>query len=169
MNVCISELIKTTKKIEERIDQLKRLRNECVTYSYLKDEKPIIPETNLLDITKQIHKLQDKVIYLRNKIAYLNATIQVPEFGISLGGCIIKLGQLKAEAEIFKGFSERQSITRQTIGFKGEVEYTQINYNIEEAKAIYKEMNDTISKLQMAIDRCNLNTMVDIPDRYLIY
>ena len=168
MKVCISELLKTVKKIEERIVQLKQLRFENATYSYTKGEEPIIPEISPEDVTAQISELQNKVVFLRNKIAYLNATVEVPEFNTTLGGCIIMLGQCKSELPFYNVLANKQPLSRQTT-LKGEVEYTKINYNIDYFKQLYDKTNDKISKLQMTIDRYNLNTMIDIDDTYLQY
>lgn len=168
MQVCISELLKTVKKIEERVSQLKALRSENATYSYVKDEKPIIPEITPEEITKQINELQNKIVFLRNKIAYLNSTAIVPEFNTTLGGCIVMLGQCKGELPNYNTLANKQSLSRQTT-YKGEVEYTQINYDMDYFKQLYDNTNDKISKLQMAIDRYNLNTMIDIDEEYLQY
>jgi len=168
MKVCISELLKTVKKIEERIVQLKQLRFENATYSYTKGEEPIIPEISPEDVTAQISELQNKVVFLRNKIAYLNSTVEVPEFNTTLGGCIIMLGQCKSELQDYNVLANKQPLSRKTT-YNGEVEYTKVNYNIDYFKQLYDKTNDKISKLQMTIDRYNLNTMVDVDDVYLQY
>lgn len=168
MKVCISELLKTVKKIEERIIQLKQLRFENATYSYTKDEEPIIPEISPENVTAQISELQNKVVFLRNKIAYLNSTVEVPEFNTTLGGCIIMLGQCKSELQDYNVLANKQPLSRKTT-YNGEVEYTKVNYNIDYFKQLYDKTNDKISKLQMTIDRYNLNTMVDVDDVYLQY
>jgi hypothetical protein len=168
MNVCISELLKTVKKLEEKVSQLKSLRNENATYSYIKDEKPIIPELNPKEITKQIAELQDKIIYLRNKIAYLNSTVEVDGFETTLGGCIVMLGQCKGELQVINILANKPSISRRTV-YNGDVEYTEVNYDINYFKELYDTTNDKISRLQMTIDRYNLNTMFDIDTYYLQY
>jgi hypothetical protein len=69
---------------------------------------------------------------------------------------------------ILKSLSNRQTKTRNTT-YSGEVEYTEVTYDIELIKSYYKGTNDRVSQLQMAIDRCNLNPVIEVNEEALKY
>jgi hypothetical protein len=168
MQVCISELLKTVKKIEEKVNEKKTLREKCAFKTYIKNEVAIEPEFYVFDLTNDIYLLQEKIRYIRNLIAKLNSTTTVPEFNKTLGECIVWLGQSKDELGRLRAFSNKQTKTRST-SYSGEVEYTEITYDIKEIKNWYSIVDKRISELQMAIDRCNLNPVVEIDEKYLKY
>lgn len=62
--------------------------------------------------------------------------------------------------------ANKQSLSRQTT-FKGEVEYTKINYNIDYFKQLCDITNDKISKLQMTIESSKRKKMYRL--RYVFF
>lgn len=168
MKVCISELLKTANKMKEKVEELRSIRREGSIYSYITGEDPLIPDINVIKITEEIAEIEHKIRYLRNLIAKLNSTTTIEKTGETLGSCIVRLGQAKNEISHLREFINRQPKIRRTT-FKDQIEYTKINYNIDDIKDIYKKMQDLISDLQMEIDRCNLNTTVDVDEEFLKY
>ena len=163
MKMCVSEIIKTVKKIEEETQELKRLRSENATYSYVMNEVPIKPQHEFMEISYTIYRNQKKIRYLRNLIAQINSSTTVEHFNQTLGECIVHLGQTKQEISDLQRYINKQQKSRTTT-YSGDVEYTELNYNSKDVELLFNQLKLLLSKLQIEIDRTNLNTYREAPE-----
>ena len=163
MQICVSEIIKTVKKIEEETHELKKLRSENATYSYVMNEVPIKPQYEFMDINHKIYENQRKIRYLRNLIAQINSSTIVEHFGQTLGECIVHLGQTKQEISDLQRYINKQQKSRSTT-YSGDVEYTELNYISKDVESLFNQLKLRLSKLQIDIDRTNLNTYREVPE-----
>lgn len=153
--------MKDLKKInEEKSLLIDKEMDQCII-KYVSEADKIIPEYNYDETRQKIDALNKREIYLRGLLLRANATVIVPEFGMTIGACLIYLAQLEEKARILKVLSCKQPKTR-TLQFQKQVEYSEAIYDIEKAKKDYDNVKDEIVKLQMAIDRINLTNLIEV-------
>ena len=109
-----------------------------------------------------VKDIDTKTRQLRHKLHLANATVQVPEFGITIGECIILMAQLGKEKALLARMARREKKERRQPGFGSTVEWAVLNYDKDECRTKLKEVGDEITSLQMAIDRINLTHMVEV-------
>ena len=87
--------------------------------------------------------------------------MQLDGFGVSICEGLILLAQYRKEYDRLSRLATRDQVTRR-ITPNGVLEYTECLYDVKEAAKAQKELNARIGKLQVAIDRANLVTEIDI-------
>ncbi len=85
----------------------------------------------------------------------------VDGFGVTIGEALVMLAQLQSERERTEFLASQKKISRR-ITQNGVLEYTECLYDPEKAKADSQALRKKISDLQMAIDRTNLNNIIEI-------
>ena len=65
------------------------------------------------------------------------------------------------ELKVLEPLARKEPLTR-TSTFNGVVEYTVLNYAKEECVSRLQWVKETLSGLQIAIDRANLTNMIDV-------
>ena len=164
MKVCISELLKKVKDYESQVNELQAARNKDARITYIQGEEPIKPEKTFVEYTDKIRTIQDKIMNLRWIIADTNLiTVSEDNNDLSLAEMIVSLGQVSSELRYFEMFSKLKPKDRKTT-FQNTVEYTEITYDLNDVKKQYDELKALKTKLQMEIDRLNLNTFIEIDD-----
>lgn len=98
---------------------------------------------------------------LKHLLNYSNATTVVEDFGMTLGECLVYMAQLNYEKIILDRLARRERIKRHST-MNGVIEYTVVNYDINECKQRLQVIQDMIAKLQISIDRTNLTNLIDI-------
>lgn len=162
MKICISELIKTTKELEDSVKILKNIRNKNATVKYLKNEEKIAPEKDFDECTIEIEKINEQIRKNRKVLAELNCSTVSDGFNLTLAELIVKLGQLTSEIISFENFTNKQKLSRTSKLYDNTVEYEEICYDLDKAKKKLSELKKEKMKIQMEIDRLNLNTFIDI-------
>lgn len=166
MKVCISELLKTVKEYENKVSQLNQLRRESSSVTYSKEETPIEPEYSVETLTCQIENYRTEIRKLRQLIAKLNLETVSEVTSMSLAETITYLGQISSEISSFEGFERMQPKSRRTSGLRGEVEFTEIRFDKEWVKEKVEYLKTWKNRLQMEIDRLNLNTFTETELKY---
>jgi hypothetical protein len=161
MKLCNSEIIKRIKALDE---EKRRILGEESTNCTTKYQK----EFDLIDLgydfnatRKAVEGINREVIKLKHALNVANATVSVPEFDMTIGECIVYMAQLTAEKRVVESMSMTPAKTRATT-YGGVIEYTVANYDIGECKQKLNDINETICKLQVSIDRVNLSHTIEI-------
>jgi hypothetical protein len=155
MKLCNSEIIKKVKDLDEQKYRiLSEERNNC-TSKYQKESDLIDLGYNFAVTRKNIEEINREIVKFKHALNVANATVNVPEFNITIGECIVYMAQLNSEKRVLEAMSQKSSKSRETT-YGGVIEYTITNYDIEECKQKLLEINDIVRKLQISIDRGNL-------------
>ena len=161
MKLCNAEVIKRIKDLEyeKQIILLDEQANCRTTYQ---------TETDMIDAGYDFAKTRENIAYFNKEIMKLkhalnvsNSTVIVEEFGLTIGECLVYMAQLNNEKNVLEMMSRFQSKSRHTT-YTGTVEYTVTNYDVEACKAELTKIKDTVRRLQLAIDRVNLNNVIEI-------
>ena len=169
MKMCCTEIMKNIKDLEKRKSQLVDFerRNDCDTY--LSGEKVVSTPYSYEDTKKELSQIDSVIRYLKVSLAKSNIETILDDFNISISEGLIYLSQLNKALYDLQIQASRDELTRKTAYARRDdvVEYTKIKYDLNKAKEVYKKTLQTIYKLQMAIDRSNLLTYIDLDENKL--
>ena len=161
MKVCIAEAMKLIKDLEEEKELLIYGENRRSTVSYKEGEDKVLPDYNYQNTRTRIAELDGEVRRIKYIISKANCEVQLDHFGISICEGLILLAQYRKEYDRLSRLATRDQVTRR-ITPNGVLEYTECLYNVKEAEKAQKELNTTIGKLQVAIDKANLVSEIEI-------
>ena len=161
MKLCNAEIMKKVKLLEQAKNDLlmEEQRIHKVTYQTEKDK--VDYGYNFSETRKNIEDIDSEIRKLKRLLNYSNATTIVEEFEMTLGECLVYMAQLNNELRVLEPLARKESLTR-TSTYNGVVEYTILNYDKAECQAKLQWVKDTLSGLQIAIDRTNLTNMIDV-------
>lgn len=164
MQKCLKEIIKQIAALEQQKEEVLSDEVQNSVTKYGSNEEIPVPEYSFSTVRAQIEDIDVKIRRLRHKLHLANATVQVPEFGMTIGESIIMMAQLGKEKTLLTRMARREKKERRQPGFGSTVEWIVLNYDKDECRKKLKEVVDVITSLQMAIDRINLTHMVEVED-----
>ena len=161
MKMCHSEVIKYIKELESKKRVLLRQESNDCTYSYQNETNKIVPNYNYKKTRQAVDALDTKIRKLRHALAVANCTVMVEEFDVTLGEALVMLAQYQSKCELLSEMSSRQQISQRS-SYGGLMEVTCCNYDVEKVLKEYEELRLVIGRLQVAIDRANLTSFVEV-------
>lgn len=161
MKVCNAEAMKKIKGLEEELNKIKYNEETNCTISYKEGEEKNLPNYNYLETRKNIERINKEIRNIKNALQVANSTYKIDIFNITIGEALVYLAQLNNEYSSLNNLSTKNKISRR-ITQNGVVEYTECIYDPEQVKKEEKELYEKIGKLQVAIDRANLNCIIEI-------
>lgn len=161
MKICHMEAMKMIKELEQQKNNLIANEDKCCTVSYREDEEKVALNYNYNETRAKIKEIDDRMRMIKSKMAKSNCTVLVDDFNITIGEALVLLAQMQNEIIQLDFLSEKKQLTRR-ITYNGVLEYTECNYDVEEVKSESQALRTKVGKLQVAIDRANLVTEIDI-------
>lgn len=161
MKMCHSEVIKYIKELENKKRVLLRQEENDCRYSYQNEVSKIVPNYSYKKTRQAVDALDTQIRKLRHALAVANCTVMVDEFGVTLGEALVMLAQYQSKCELLSDMSSRQQISQRS-SYSGLMEITCCNYDVEKALKDYEELRLVIGRLQVAIDRANLTSYVEV-------
>jgi len=160
MKLCLKEIMKRITLLEQLKNEV--LSNERIRLSttYATGEEKIPVDYSFSDTRKTVTELDEAIRFLKHKLHYANATVEVAEFGMTLGECIIYMAQLNNEKFNLELMARREQKSRRTVQ-GGVVEWTELNYDLAECAEAVKKITETVMQLQLVIDRTNLTYEIE--------
>ena len=161
MKLCNAELMKKVKLLEQAKNDIlaEERRIHQVTYQTEKDK--FDNGYNFADTRKKVDDIEAEIRKYKRLLNHSNATTMVEEFDMTLGECLVYMAQLNRQVYTLDELSKKEPLTRRST-INGVIEYTALNYDKAECQAKLKWVQETISKLQVAIDRTNLTNMIEV-------
>ena len=161
MKLCNAEVIKKIKDLEEQKQEILSDEQKNCTTTYQTETDMIDTGYDFGKTRKAVESLNKEIIKLKHALNVSNSTVIVEEFGLTIGECLVYMAQLNNEKSVLERLSRNRSKSRATL-YNGSVEYTITNYDVEICKSELNAIKETVRKLQLAIDRVNLNNMIEI-------
>jgi hypothetical protein len=161
MKLCNAEVIKKIKDLEEQKQEILSDEQENCTTTYQTETDMIDTGYDFGQTRKAVENLNREIMRLKHKLNVSNSTVIVEEFGLTIGECLVCMAQLNNERSVLETLSRNRSKSRATL-YNGTVEYTVTNYDVDLCKTELNAVKETVRKLQLAIDRVNLNNMIEI-------
>ena len=162
MKKCNTELMKEIKKLEERKNDILLLEKTECKVTYINKESKIETNYDYISVNQELDSIDLKIRNIKKLLAYSNATTIVPEYNMTIGECIIYLAQLNVKKNKLQEMANQPKIKRISSSYTTKVEYEEIVYDIDKVKEDFNKIIDDINNLQMAIDRCNLNNLIEV-------
>lgn len=150
---------KLIKKLEQEknilTDKISKMSTFVVAvtenYDQIKAEQEA--EFNLNETILQIDEIDKKIITIRHAKSMFNNSV-VMKNGLTVGDNIIRLAILEREKNIYSRLATRQKKTRNT-SINKDIEYTYLNYDLEDAKKKYDSVYTEISEIQEELNIVN--------------
>lgn len=150
---------KLIKKLEQEkgilTDKISKMSTFIVAitenYDQIKAEQEA--EFNLNETISQIDEIDKKIITIRHAKSLFNNSV-VMKNGLTVGDNIIRLAILEKEKGIYSGLATRQKKKRNT-SLNKDIEYTYLNYDLEDAKKKYDSVYAEISEIQEELNIVN--------------
>lgn len=161
MKVCHSEAMKKVKELEEQKKLLIYNENKRCTVSYKEGEEKTPVDYDYAKCRKETEKLDSETRRIKHALAVANVSVKVDDFDMTIGEALVYLAQLNSEYVRLSMLAGREKLSRR-ITTNGVVEYTECMYDPDKAEKDQKALYTKICKLQVAIDRANLNNYVEI-------
>lgn len=161
MKLCNAEIMKKVKLLEQEKNEITAEEKRICQTTYQSATDKIDYGYDFKKTRDSISGLDSEIRQLKHLLNYSNATTVVEDFNMTLGECLVYMAQLNNERGILEQLAQKEMTTRHST-FNGVIEYTELNYNKSECKERLKQTQETIAKLQIAIDRTNLTNMIEI-------
>jgi len=161
MKLCNAEVIKKIKDLEERKQETLSDEQKNCTTTYQTETDMIDTGYDFETTRAAVENLNKEIMRLKHVLNVSNSTVVVEEFGLTIGECLVYMAQLNNEIAVLERLGRNRSKSRATL-YNGTVEYTVTNYDVEACKDKLNNTKETLRKLQLAIDRVNLNNMIEV-------
>ena len=173
MKITATELMKQLKFIQEEIATIHQDDNNK---SYVLVEKvtddnnksKLVPlyaeEYNFLNNRNRINDLYIEERKIRNLLSIFNTKTLVIGYDFNINEGLVRLAQLKEEIKVLTNLARKSQYESTTNYRNNEVIIYKVSYDIDEAKNYLRKAQKEMSALQVAIDKTNLNSQIDIED-----
>ncbi len=161
MKVCNTEAMKKIKQLDEEIRLLEMDEEKNCIVQFKEGEEKKMSNYNYTKTRKAIEKANTEIRKIKYALSVANSTYKIDEFDITIGEALVYLAQLNNEYGRLSTLASRNKISRR-ITTNGVLEYTECLYDPEQVKKEQREIFAKITKLQVAIDRANLNCFIDL-------
>ena len=161
MKVCHSEAMKLIKELEEKKRLVIHTEVNRSRVSYKEGEEMVPTKYDYAATRKEIAETDGKIRKIKSALAAANCKIKIEDFNITIGEALVLLAQLNAEYCRLDTLGRFDKLSRR-ITQNGVLEYTECLYEPEKAQADQRAMYAEICKLQVAIDRANLNNYIEV-------
>jgi len=160
MKKCNTEIMKEIKILEEKKLNLLKTERSSKTVSYLLNEEPMKSSYDYNEFTRLIDECDVEIRRLKSLLAYSNVTTIVEGFDMTISDALVYLAQLNEKARRLDELLLLKPLSR-TSSYDSLPEFTKICYDQDVVRAEYERIRNLIPRLQMAIDRTNLNNMIE--------
>ena len=165
MKLCLKEIMKRIALLEQQKAEILSDEAQNCTTTYGLGEEGLPAEYDFASARAAVKAVDNQVRYLRHQLNLANATVTVPEFNMNIGECIVLMAQLGKEREVLEKMARRQPKARTSSrGYisDGRPEWTETNYSQDECRNELKRVVESVTKLQLALDRTNLTHEIEV-------
>jgi len=155
-----AELMKELDLIKEQINDLLLMERDSITVSYVLGEEYEMIPYDVNNTTEKLFSLYERQRHIKQAINLANATTIVPEFSMSIFECLIYLAQLSNIITRLERLAAMPKKAR-TSNY-GKSEYKLLCFDSAAVKEEYYRLKEIKNKLQIAIDKANLNNSVEV-------
>ena len=167
MQYTSASLNKLLKQTSDELERIKKIEGSTSTFLVAIGEKveDARPEYNYTETQAKINELDAKVRKIKHAINVFNSTTVVDGFDMTIDELLVLIPQLTKQRTKLSGMVNRPEKVRQEPDRyygKSIIEYSYVNYDIEQAKADYDKVNDMLTKAQLALDKLNNSVVIEL-------
>lgn len=165
-----TELMKELKYIEEEIRNIHQNDEEksFVPVDKVKDAYgkikliPIYAEDyGFINNRNKINDLFEEEIKIKNLLSKFNNETKIEGYDYTISEGLIRISQLKEEIKVLSLLCKKSMYTSLTSYRTNEVTMYKLSYSLEESKKELRNVQRKLSALQVAIDKTNLNSLIE--------
>ena len=168
MKVTATELMKQLKFIEEEINEIHRDDEEKSTVLVEKVQASLVPvyaeEYDFAANRSRIKELHSEERRIRNALSVFNNKTLVTGFNFFIQEGLVRIAELKGEIRVLTNLAKRSQFTSSTNYRNNEVSIYKASYSVEDAKKALRDAQRELSALQVAVDKTNLNSEIEVED-----
>lgn len=156
-----SKLIK--KKNEEiRVLLAEEQKTSTTTACVGEDVEELRHVYNFAETQKEIEILQNDILNLKHAINEFNVNTILPGFNFTIDVALVRMKMLSDRKNRLSFMKQVQPVSRSSGAYIKQPEYTYRNFDVDE---VIREFNATeleLTDLQLAIDKANLGSVLDV-------
>ena len=166
MKYTSAEAGKLVKKLEERMRLLISTEGKSAVFNAAsgEDVESLRPKYDFEKTNKEIEELSEKIRVVKHAINEFNISHTLPGFDdITIDQALIFIPQLRQRKDILKSMINRLPKERVSTFMHGNIiDYTIINYDLDEVEKVYNEYEEKLSAMQIALDTINATEKMEI-------
>jgi len=166
MQYTSAEAGKLVKKLEERMRLLINTEVKSATFNAAsgEDVESLRPKYDFAKTHKEIEELTEKIRTVKHAINEFNVSHTLPGFDdITIDQALICIPQLRQRKDTLKAMIARLPKERVNSFMHGNIiDYTIINYDLDEVEKAYNEYEEKLSAMQIALDTINATEKMEI-------
>lgn len=156
-------LNKKIKALEDEKKYLLSLEEKSATYIEVEGDAEI-PAYDFTETAIKIKDIENQLIEYKHALNIFNISTKLPESYLTIDQALVKMAMLNRTKDKLDRMRKRVAKERRIDPYRGSnlVEYTCVNYDIDEVKAEYDAVAEEIISLQMGIDFCNQTMKIEL-------
>ena len=168
MKLSSKEANKLLKKLNEDYQLMLNEENENCTFiaSTTENIQDCRPKYNYTETQKLLCDFEVKIRKLKHAINVFNTTTVIDDFGITIDEALVLMPQLtkkKEKLSILRKNQQRCRVKNRYGDYVGErIDYTYINYSLDDVKKDYDDVVNELDRLQISIDKANVSGRIDV-------
>ncbi len=157
---------KMLRELEDEKQYLLSMEESSSTYIETEGVEPVIPEYDYMEAERSIEAIDEKVVRIKHAINVFNCTTTIPGSDMTIDQALVRMAQLNRRKNVLDSMRKKNPKSRVRNQFNPSkfVEYTCLNYDLDDVKEQYEIASAKIIELQMKIDRCNQTLEFEIED-----
>ena len=168
MKITSKEANKLLKKLNEDYQSLlaEEELSKVFVAATIENVEECRPKYDYVETQKKLKSMQEKIRKLKHAINVFNTTTKVEGFDVTIDEILVLMPQLTKQKEKLLSMKNK-NVRQRALNRYGEygssrIDYTYVNYDIEAVKKDYDETVDTLSRAQMALDKANTSSKIEI-------
>ncbi len=142
---------------------------DSVSYVVAQGEEALIPEFDFSKNNQAIKEIDDKIARIKHAINVSNALAKIDVEGViySVDEILVRMAQLNARLSVYDELrkklpKERLDNRRYSSQNHSVIEFSYINYDLEEVKKEFEKTEHVIMMMQLALDKYNQTVEFEI-------
>lgn len=148
---------KMLRQLNDEFQFLAKQESEKRTYSAIDGIQPIVPDYDLKAHRQKMNEVSGKIAKLKHAVNIFNVSTMLPECKLTIDEALVRMAFLSREKDrldVMRCIPEKKLVTGYSMR-NNQVEYECANYDPKEADALYAEVANQLSRLQLELDAVN--------------
>lgn len=120
------------------------------------------PTYDYADTQRRLDELNDKIRKLKHTINLFNSRTVVPDFGMTIDEVLVYIPQLSRKRSKLYQMMSVLPKRRNEREYKNIIDYIYTNYDVEQVKADFDRVSDTLARVQTALDLVNSTETMEV-------
>ena len=161
VKMSISEAQKMIRLKKEQVQELLEQERRISTTSYLRDENPMESMYDFVKFQKEISEIYETILRIKHSINTFNLNTVLNGFEFTIDVALVRLSILNEQKSRLKKMKTKDALFRRTRP-DGTVEFTKLNYDLNDVKQEYDKIDEEIKGIQLSLDSMNMSSYIEV-------